>query len=204
MDILNFNFPRHHSFKEDFLISFIVMGLAISIAYGRIIHGYAPEKFLFILLPAGILSSLMAFALNYLSTNFVANRYGIRVNYTLYMSGIIVALITSIFGFIISLPGSTGLITSGNKDIDGKIAISDPLANMTAGLGISGYLFFTSGPLKLVLLILSSSNLLVAALSSLPIPPLVGFTILKWNFYIYLIFLSFSIAFLAVLGQGFI
>jgi hypothetical protein len=138
MDILNFNFPSRHSFKEDFLISFIVLGLAISIAYGRIIHGYAPEKFLFILLPAGILSSLVAFALNYLSTNFVANRYGIRVSYTLFTSGIVVALITSIFGFIISLPGSAGLITSGNKDIDGKIAISGPMANMTAGLGISG------------------------------------------------------------------
>ena len=204
MDILNFNIRQHHSMGEDFLISFIVLGLALSIAYRHIISGYTPEKFLFLLLPAGMLSSFIAIGLSYFSMSFLSDRYGYRVNFTLFTSGIIFALLTSIFGFIISLPGSTRIVGSANNEIEGKIALSAPFTNMMFGAIFSGFSFISSGALSEIFLIISGSSLMVAVFSSLPIPPLPGYSILKWNLYIYIIELAFSVTFLVALGHGFI
>ncbi len=204
MDILNFNIRQHHSAKEDFLISFIVLGLALSIAYRHIISGYSPEKFLFLLLPVGFLSSLIAIGLSYGSMRFLSERYGYRINFTLFTSGIIFALVTSIFGFIISLPGSTRVIGSVNNEIEGKIALSSPLMNIVLGAILSAFSFISSGTLSEIFIIISGSSLMVAVFSSLPVPPLPGYSILKWNFYIYIIELAFSVTFLVSLGHGFI
>ncbi len=204
MDILNFNIRQHHSAKEDFLISFIVLGLALSIAYRHIISGYSPEKFLFVLLPVGFLSSLIAIGVSYGSMRFLSERYGYRINFTLFTSGIIFALVTSIFGFIISLPGSTRVIGSVNNEIEGKIALSSPLMNIVLGAILSAFSFISSGTLSEIFIIVSGSSLMVAVFSSLPVPPLPGYSILKWNFYIYIIELAFSVTFLVYLGHGFI
>ena len=204
MDILNFNIRQHHSAKEDFLISFIVLGLALSIAYRHIISGYSPEKFLFLLLPVGFLSSLIAIGLSYGSMRFLSERYGYRINFTLFTSGIIFALVTSIFGFIISLPGSTRVIGSVNNEIEGKIALSSPLMNIVLGAILSAFSFISSGTLSEIFIIISGSSLMVAVFSSLPVPLLPGYSILKWNFYIYIIELAFSVTFLVSLGHGFI
>ena len=204
MDILNFNIRQHHSAKEDFLISFIVLGLALSIAYRHIISGYSPEKFLFVLLPVGFLSSLIAIGVSYGSMRFLSERYGYRINFTLFTSGIIFALVTSIFGFIISLPGSTRVIGSVNNEIEGKIALSSPLMNIVLGAILSAFSFISSGTLSEIFIIISGSSLMVAVFSSLPVPPLPGYSILKWNFYIYIIELAFSVTFLVSLGHGFI
>ncbi len=204
MDILNFNIRQHHSAKEDFLISFIVLGLALSIAYRHIISGYSPEKFLFVLLPVGFLSSLIAIGVSYGSMRFLSERYGYRINFTLFTSGIIFALVTSIFGFIISLPGSTRVIGSVNNEIEGKIALSSPLMNIVLGAILSAFSFISSGTLSQIFIIISGSSLMVAVFSSLPVPPLPGYSILKWNFYIYIIELAFSVTFLVSLGHGFI
>lgn len=204
MDILNFNIRQHHSAKEDFLISFIVLGLALSIAYRHIISGYSPEKFLFLLLPVGFLSSLIAIGVSYGSMRFLSERYGYRINFTLFTSGIIFALVTSIFGFIISLPGCTRVIGSVNNEIEGKIALSSPLMNIVLGAILSAFSFISSGTLSQIFIIISGSSLMVAVFSSLPVPPLPGYSILKWNFYIYIIELAFSVTFLVSLGHGFI
>ena len=79
-----------------------------------------------------------------------------------------------------------------------------PLMNIVLGAILSAFSFISSGTLSQIFIIISGSSLMVAVFSSLPVPPLPGYSILKWNFYIYIIELAFSVTFLVYLGHGFI
>ncbi|MHB1440580.1 MAG: zinc metalloprotease [Cuniculiplasma sp.] len=204
MDFFNLNLQRYHSQREEFIVSILVFGLALSVAYSRIFAGITSERFLLILLPVGLLSSLISIGSSFAVKKYVSQRYGYKVHFTIYTIGLILTLLTSIFGFIISLPGSARLRNINNREIEGKISLSSPVTNMILGLIFISTSFFTSGMIKESLDIFSGSNLVVAFFSLFPFPPLDGYSILKWNFYLYLVSLAFSITFIVIIGHGFI
>jgi Zn-dependent protease len=203
MELFNFNFRTIGTEKQDFLIAGITLGLAFSIAFTRFENDISAKNFIIIFLPIGLVASFSAFGLHELGHKVLAERFGFRSEFRLFPLGLIVALFTSIFGVIISLPGSVQINGVIDRELSGKISIIGPIINLIIGIIFSISAIFVGGELFLIFSFTGSINLIVALLNMIPFPPLDGFNIIRWNFYLYILVLAFTITFVIILGKGF-
>ena len=100
------------------------------------------------------------------------------------------AVLVSFLGFVFAAPGAV-MFLGGSRDYEtGKIAMAGPLANIiTAIILIPLYLFifFESNGIGVLLNFIIIINLILATFNLLPIGPLDGTKIIKWNATIWII-----------------
>ena len=66
---------------------------------------------------------------------FVAMHYGYYAEYELWPTGLIIALVSSFFGFIFAAPGAVVIYSNGmEKKTNGIISIAGPIVNIILGL----------------------------------------------------------------------
>jgi Zn-dependent protease len=129
-----------------------------------------------------------AVVLHELSHKYVAQSYGLWAEYRKFDRGLIFALLLSLTGFFFfALPGavmirSTAWIT---QEIEAKTSIAGPAANIT--VGIVALLIRGAGFFPVFLVDLAYINVLLAIFNLLPVPPLDGSKIIRYNILMWLI-----------------
>ena len=179
--------------------------IAISVAFAIALAGgiiYVQPNFSF--LTSILLAALtvgVGFLLHELGHKVIAQRYGCFAEFRADNMMLIIAIITSFFGFIFAAPGAVMIAGRVSTARNGRISIAGPLVNIVLAiiflvLGIIIHQGFLGQLFAFGFFI----NTWLAIFNMLPLWILDGKKVWNWNKTIYIITLVFSIA-LLVIGQ---
>ena len=174
---------------KDLSIAIIVITLLFAYLYSNGTFGM-----MIYLIPISLVTIGLSFILHELGHKYVAQKYGFFAEFRKWNTGLLIAIITGLFGFIFLAPGAvyigsyTGIITD---EENGKISIAGPIVNIILAvifllIEISLKPFFLlSSPLSTYLMITAMIgfhiNRFLALFNLLPIPMLDGSKVMKWN-----------------------
>lgn len=166
---------------EDLAVSFLVLVLLFS--------NFDPYD-----IPYVLVAVLTAFIFHELAHREVARRYGYIAFYKRWDAGIVLALLIGIFTKL--LTGNTWIFASlgavhiyapyqywYDKEAYGKISLAGPLTNIAVGI-VAIVLMRLLTPFTIPWYVLRATagvNLWLAFFNLLPIPPLDGWKVLRWN-----------------------
>jgi Zn-dependent protease len=162
---------------RDIVIAWSALGLAFYFAY----RGYFSNVGVSTGLAISLATVGSGFVLHELSHKFVAERYGYWAEFRMWPMGILIALATSLIGFIFAAPGATyisGLSVSESQN--GKISLAGPLTNVAVALIFLPFIY-AAGPFALLGFIGFSVNMFLAVFNMLPIMPLDGAKVFTWS-----------------------
>ena len=133
-----------------------------------------------------------AFVLHELSHKYVAQRYGLWAEYRKWTGGLLLALFLSATGFFLfAAPGAVMIMSTGwiTPEIDAKTSLAGPVSNIVVGtvalLARNVFLIGPASTLPVFLTELAFINFILAIFNLLPIPPMDGSKILKYNMVIW-------------------
>jgi len=126
------------------------------------------------------------FVLHEMGHRLIARRFGCFAEYTMWPTGLILALICSLFGFVLAAPGAvmiypradTGGRATLTKEKTGLISLSGPVMNIC--LATAFILLNMSYPSPFFSLG-ARINIWLAVFNLIPLGPLDGGKILHWN-----------------------
>ncbi|AIF68724.1 hypothetical protein PAP_01420 [Palaeococcus pacificus DY20341] len=165
---------------EDLIISFIVLTFIFS-------------NFELKLIPYVALAVFTAFIFHELAHRQVARGYGYTAFYKRWDTGIVLALLLGILRKTVGLPfifAATGAVYIyapyqpwEDREANGKISIAGPATNLAVGLIALLLLQFLSLPITLGIALYYTAmvNFWLAFFNLLPVPPLDGYKVLRWN-----------------------
>ncbi|NJE25575.1 site-2 protease family protein [Thermococcus sp. MV5] len=165
---------------EDLVISFIVLTLVFS-------------RFNITIISYVALGIFTAFIFHEIAHRQVARKYGYYAIYRRWDTGILLALFLGILNKLLGLRflfvavGAVQVYSlyAGWEDREayGKISLAGPVTNILVGVIAIALLTFgkPSGVVGVSLYYAAYINLLLAFFNLLPIPPLDGYKVLKWN-----------------------
>jgi len=123
------------------------------------------------------------FVLHELSHKFIAQRYGYWAEFRMWPMGLVLALITSLIGFIFAAPGATYI--SGvniNKEENGKISLAGPLTNVAVAVIFLPIWLFSDSLFTFFLGFEGMYiNIFLALFNLLPVMPLDGAKVFGWS-----------------------
>ena len=189
---------------RDLIISFIVIALGFTILYSN--GDYSNIGLVFPIVMIGVGAG---FIFHELGHKFVAMHYGYYAEYELWPTGLIIALVSSFFGFIFAAPGAVVIYSNGMEErTNGIISIAGPLVNIALGLiffiilgSLGNFIYTETGAIVALICVLGTRiNFFLAAFNLLPIPPLDGSKVLSWSVPIWVV--TFAIAAILVLFFG--
>lgn len=169
---------------QDIIIALLVLGFAFSIATFADNHYHEPAVAAVETVLVSFFAVGIAFLGHELSHRRVARSYGGWAEFRIWPIGILVALFTSFLGFILAAPGAVNIAgVYGNERI-GKTALAGPLFNMGAGFLflVISFLGIIYAPLGGILLEISYLNFYLGAFNMIPIGPLDGAKVYRWDF----------------------
>ena len=135
-----------------------------------------------------------------LAHKFTAQRYGLWAEFRLLEWGAILTLISILSPAKIIAPGAVIVQEVYDEETMGKIALAGPLTNLFIAtiLILSYVLFPVTGVIKTFLSIGFWLNIILGIFNMLPMPPLDGSKIIKWNTYLWALVFSVYMVFLLV------
>ncbi|MBU7024812.1 MAG: site-2 protease family protein [Theionarchaea archaeon] len=163
---------------EDLLISWIVLGIAFAIfrmGVSSLVRN--PLLIVQMLIIVGT-----AFVLHELSHKYVAQKYGLEAEYRKYTLGLALAFFLALTRFIFfAAPGAVMIMGTGwvTPEIEGKTSLAGPVCNIA--VGATALLLTLAGIYPSFLTELAMINFFLAVFNLLPIPPMDGFKIMKYN-----------------------
>ncbi len=186
---------------KDILIADIALSIGFSLALTGGIFYVSGGGFLY-LLPIAFVAVSLAFILHELMHKFVAQRFGAIAGFRKSDNGIVISLLTSAFGFIIGLPGATVIYAPHfTRKEEGYVSLAGPLTNfvvfafafMLGSALFPGFAHTTSSVLfgggstapvpylELALSFVAFISIYLAFFNMLPIFPLDGSKVYRWN-----------------------
>ena len=189
---------------RDLIISFIVIALGFTILYSNGDYSHVTLIFPVVMIGVGA-----GFIFHELGHKFVAMHYGYYAEYELWPTGLLIALVSSFFGFIFAAPGAVVIYSNGmEKKTNGLISIAGPIVNIILGLifflilgSLGDFIYTETGAIVYLICVLGTRiNFFLAAFNLLPIPPLDGSKVMAWSVPVWLI--TFAIAAILVLFFG--
>lgn len=160
---------------------------------------------LIILIPLSFITVGISFILHELAHKFTAQKYGFFAEFRKWNMGLVIAVISSLFGFVFLAPGAV-YITSYMREItdkeNGIISLAVPVVNIILA-GIFYVISVAINPiaqtsiwlmyLALICSIGFNVNSFLAFFNLLPIPPFDGSKVFKWNKIIWIIAIGVSV-----------
>src|SRR5712692_123043 len=173
---------------RDIIVAWVALGVAFSFALaGGGLTLLGAQGFTLIdalyLIGISLVTVGTGFVFHELSHKFVAQRYGYWAEFRMWPFGLVLALVTSMIGVIFAAPGATYISgTNISKSQNRRISLAGPLTNVAiALLFLPFYLIGGTGVLGLVGMIGVRINLFLAGFNMLPIGPLDGSKVYRWN-----------------------
>lgn len=163
---------------RDIIISLLVISLAFDyILTGQNLNATI-SSFWYMVVVVGF-----GFVLHELAHKFTAIRYGYWAEYKMWFQGLILALITSYFGFVFAAPGAVYIHGYNIKPSEnGKISLAGPVTNI-----ILAVLFLMAMPiasqygLLSVAILGATVNSFLAVFNLIPLVVLDGAKVFRWN-----------------------
>ena len=186
---------------RDLTKAWVCISIAFAIALaGGIIYVQPNFSFLTSILLAALTVGV-GFLLHELGHKYVAQRYGCFAEFRADTMMLIIAIITSFFGFIFAAPGAVMIAGRVSTARNGRISVAGPLVNIILAiiflvLGVIIHQGFLGQLFAFGFFI----NTWLAIFNMLPLWILDGKKVWNWNKTVYIITMIFSIA-LLVLGQ---
>ncbi|MDE1854789.1 MAG: site-2 protease family protein [Candidatus Micrarchaeota archaeon] len=185
---------------EDILIADAALTIGFALVLSGGLFGLSSVAFLY-LLPIAFVAVSLSFILHELMHKFVAQRFGAIAAFRKSDSGIIITLVTSLFGFLVGLPGATVIYAPHfTRQEEGYVSLAGPLTNFVVfaifflagnalfphfGSSVTGILFgasLSSIPyLQIALSFTVFISIYLAFFNMLPIFPLDGSKVYRWN-----------------------
>ncbi len=147
----------------------------------------APAYLVFVyLLPISFVGVTLSFIFHELMHKFAAQHYGAIAGFRASYNGLLITLITGMFGFLVGIPGATMIYTNNfSKKENGIVSLAGPLTNFTVfGIFLAIELAFGNllGPyLSMMVSFTLFISILLAFFNMLPVFPLDGSKVLAWN-----------------------
>ncbi len=173
--------------------------IAISIAFTIVLRSLTESltlTFILSLLTVGI-----GFLFHELAHKFTAQNYGYKAEFRSFDLMLLIAIITSFFGFILAAPGATMIASRRiNKERYGKIAAAGPITNLILAVLFFIVIIFSTGFIKLLAVYGYRINTWLALFNMIPIWEFDGKKIISWNKSIYFLIIIIAVIFLIVPG----
>ena len=131
---------------------------------------------------------LAGFLLHELGHKFVAQRYGAWAEFRMYPLGLVLALMMSFFGFLFAAPGAVYIAGRVTKKQNGLISLAGPIVNLVIGaIFLAAWLIFpiAGTATGYVIQLIAVMSLFLGGFNLIPVPPLDGYKIAKWNIPVY-------------------
>lgn len=173
---------------EDIVIADLVLAVAFDLAFAP--AGTSSIMYLY-LFPIWLVASTLVFVLHELMHKFVAQHYGATAAFRKSNFGLIITLATSFLGFLVGLPGATVIYTNRfTRKEEGIVSLAGPLTN----LAVFAVFFAANSILQpgasyvgMLFNAVITVGLWLAFFNMLPIYPLDGSKVLRWNKAVYAI-----------------
>ena len=171
---------------KDLTISALVLALAFGIALSGGYRAFFEPWSLLIVCLMSIIAISLGFVLHEIGHRFVARRLGCFAQYTMWPTGLMIAIVISFFGFVFAAPGAVVIYPKVNawgratltKRKAGLISITGPVMNLSLALVfillnmIYPMLLFSLG---------TRINIWLAVFNLIPFGPLDGAKIFRWH-----------------------
>ena len=171
---------------KDLTISALVLALAFGIALSGGYRAFSTPGLLVTIFLMSIVAVSLGFVLHEIGHRFVARRFGCFAEYTMWPTGLILAVVVSFFGFVFAAPGAVmiypksdagGRATLTKRKV-GLISITGPVMNLC--LALVFILLNTAYPMLLFSLG-ARINIWLAVFNLIPFGPLDGAKIFRWH-----------------------
>lgn len=186
---------------QDLIISALVLALAFGIVFSGGFRALLSPVRLVVYFLMALVGVSVGFILHEMGHRFMARRFGCFAEFTMWPTGLVVALVSSLFGFIFAAPGAVmiyprpGLGGGGvlTREKHGLISIAGPVLNLC--LAVVFLLLDMAYPrLPFPVFALGARvNTWLAIFNLIPFGPLDGRKILQWSKNIWLITLAVGI-----------
>ncbi len=203
------------------VILIIAFDLALTGGVPGLRSGAGIADFLY-LLPITAIAVTLSFALHETMHKLVAQRFGAIAGFVRSQMGTLITIVTAMLGFLVGIPGATVIYTNTfTKREEGIVSLAGPLTNFavfvvffTAGILVyHGFVHsismllsqgqLASSYIQNILIFTVFISILLAFFNMLPIPPLDGSKILRWNKYAYAaLVLAIFVLFLTIVPIG--
>lgn len=186
---------------RDILISIAVLTLAFTVMLARSNPRYfstdAVENALSWLAISFILV-ITSFILHEMGHKFVAQHFGAWSEYRMYPLGLLLCIVSSLIGILFAAPGAVYINGRINDEMNGKISIAGPAVNLVLGFVALALSLILDGRMGAIMHLMAHLNGFLAAFNLIPLFPLDGSKVLRWNPVIYVIALALAIALVIV------
>lgn len=141
-----------------------------------------------------------AFFSHEMAHKVVAQKSGAWAEFRIFPIGLLMALVFSFLGFIFAAPGAVYIQGVGGLRENGRISIAGPAVNLAIGVPFMVAAIFLpiGGLLWLFIYLMGYINVFLAFFNLLPIPPLDGSKIFRWNPVLYVAAIVTSLVFVAL------
>ena len=187
---------------KDLLIADLVLTLAFDFVFNGGIESAPGIGALAFFFPIALVAVTFSFVLHEYMHKVVAEHYGAVAAFRKSDTGLIITLLTSMFGFLIGLPGATVIYTSYfTKKEDAYVSLAGPLTNFAVFIAffalsllvpVHSYLYQMFFYTMLISIILAFFNML-------PIFPLDGSKVFRWNKLVYFAIMAVIFALLLLI-----
>ncbi|MCQ2056570.1 MAG: metalloprotease [archaeon] len=128
-----------------------------------------------------------SFVMHEMGHKFVAQYFGVWAEFRMYPAGLLLCFLSSLLGFLFAAPGAVYIRGYIDNEMNGKISAAGPAVNIALGLvSILVAFVFRCYTVGAVFLLLSYLNGFLALFNMIPVMPLDGSKILKWDFSVYI------------------
>ncbi len=170
---------------KDMLIADLVLAFAFDLVFNGGVFGLSAPGVLLRFFPIAFVAVTFSFVLHEYMHKVVAEHYGSIAAFRKSDTGLLITLATSLFGFLIGLPGATVIYTNYfTKKEDAYVSLAGPLTNFAV---FAVFFLLSLTPLSnnsyiyLMLSFTMLTSLILAFFNMLPIYPLDGSKVYRWN-----------------------